>query len=79
MGTTQTTSTYLERHLTVADLASLWNLSEDTVRRLFVDEPGVVTIRRSRRRARVYRSIRIPESVARRFHERLTNGDSHGR
>jgi transcriptional regulator GlxA family with amidase domain len=79
MCSAQTTSTYLERHLTVADLASLWNLSEDTIRRLFLDEPGVVTIRRSRRRARVYRSIRIPESVARRVHERLTIGESHGR
>ncbi len=64
----------LERHYSVAELAATWNLSEDTIRRLFLCEPGVIIIHRPRRRARAYRTIRIPESVAQRVYERLANG-----
>ncbi len=52
MGTAQNTSCFLERHLTVADLASLWNVSEDTIRRLFLNEDGVIIIHNHRRRTR---------------------------
>jgi hypothetical protein len=34
----------LQRHYTVDEVAALWQLSRDTVRRLFQDEPGVLTI-----------------------------------
>ncbi len=71
---TQHKSTYLERHLTVAELASLWNVSEDTIRRLFLPEPGVIVIHRPRRRARTYKTLRIPESIAQQVYERLAIG-----
>jgi len=35
---------YCERHYSPAELAELWNLSVDTLRRLFVNEPGVLQI-----------------------------------
>jgi transcriptional regulator GlxA family with amidase domain len=67
-------SSFRERHLTVAELASLWNLSQDTIRRLFLDEPGVIVIHRPRRRARTYKTLRIPESIAQQVYVRLVSG-----
>ena len=60
-----------ERHLTVDQLAELWSLSDDFVRRLFLHEPGVVVFYHHRPGRRVYRTLRIPESVALRVHTRL--------
>jgi hypothetical protein len=62
-----------ERHYSPEQLGETWNLSADTVRRLFEHEPGVLVIERKRSRARRYRTLRIPESVAQRVHRRLTN------
>jgi hypothetical protein len=62
-----------ERHFSPEQLGETWNLSADTVRRLFEHEPGVLVIERKRSRARRYRTLRIPESVAVRVHRRLTN------
>jgi hypothetical protein len=63
-----------ERHYSTDELSALWNLSADTVRRLFEREPGVLVIERARSRtARHYRTLRIPESVAARVHRRLSN------
>jgi hypothetical protein len=63
-----------ERHYSLDELARLWNLSADTVRRLFEREPGVLVIERARSRdSRRYRTLRIPESVAERVHRRLSN------
>ena len=63
-----------ERHFSTEELGQLWNLSHDTVRRLFEREPGVLVIERARsRNARRYRTLRIPESVAERVHRRLSN------
>jgi hypothetical protein len=59
-----------ERHFTAEELATLWGMSEDFVRRLFLREPGVVVFYRPERRKRIYRTLRIPESVARRVHKR---------
>ena len=61
----------MEPHLTVAQVAERWGLSEDTIRRLFENESGVLLIepprgRMSRRRR--YRTLRIPESVIERVH-----------
>lgn len=63
-----------ERHYSASELATLWNLSADTVRRLFEHEPGVLVIgtepgKYSRRR---YTTLRIPESVVQRVHRRLS-------
>jgi transcriptional regulator GlxA family with amidase domain len=63
-----------ERHYSADELATLWNVSGDTIRRLFEREPGVLVIERARsRNARHYRTLRIPESVAERVHRRLSN------
>jgi len=63
---------HAERHYCPSELAELWGLSSDTIRRLFEDEPGVVTIgERNPRRKRRYVTLRIPQSVAARVHRRL--------
>ena len=64
-----------ERHFTVKDIAGVWNLSPVAVRRLFLNEPGVLVIgrREANRRKRVYRTLRIPESVVSRVMDRLSN------
>jgi hypothetical protein len=64
---------HAERHYSPSELAELWGLSSDTIRRLFEDEPGVVTIgERKPRRKRRYVTLRIPQSVAARVHRRLS-------
>jgi hypothetical protein len=61
-----------EKHYSVRELANLWNLSDRTIRRMFVGEPGVVEWGACERRMkRAYKTLRIPESVARRVHRRL--------
>ena len=60
-----------ERHLSVEELAALWGMSEDFVRRLFLKEPGVVVFFNHQPGKRVYRTLRIPESIALRVHRRM--------
>jgi hypothetical protein len=63
-----------ERHYTVTEVAEVWKLSPDKVRRLFDGESGVLVFENksafSRRR---YRTLRIPQSVFERVYRRLTN------
>lgn len=63
-----------ERFFTVADIAEIWKLSPDKVRRLFDREADVLVFENksafSRRR---YRILRIPQSVFERVSRRLTN------
>jgi hypothetical protein len=59
---------------TVAQVASLWHLSEDTIRRLFEDELGVLSKgdrnpRGKRRRV----TLRIPRAVMERVRRKLAN------
>ncbi len=61
-----------ERHLSVEELATLWSMSNNFVRQLFLNEPDVVVFYHSRPGRRVYRTLRIPESVAARVHRRMT-------
>lgn len=68
---------YLERiepnHCyTVKELAHVWNLSAETVRRMVDEEPGVLVFetKRKARGRRRYRSIRIPGWLASRLEER---------
>ena len=62
----------LERHFSVGELASLWALSEQTIRRMFAGEPGVIEWGRGESRfKRGYITMRIPESVVQRVHCRL--------
>lgn len=62
-----------ERHFSPAELGQLWGLSADSIRKLFLREPGVLVISESSARGkRRYRTLRIPASVAERVHRRLT-------
>ena len=58
-----------ERHYSVTEVAKLWALSRDSVRRLFRREPGVLVM------GDRYVTLRIPESVLERVHRRLSNAD----
>ncbi len=64
---------WVERHYAVAELADLWNLSHDSITRMFRNEPGVLVVTpRKRRGCRTRTTLRIPESVATRVYERMT-------
>ena len=71
---TVATRAALERHYSPDELGTMWNLSPDTMRRLFEREPGVLVIEHTKGNGRRrYRTLRIPESVALRVHRRMTN------
>jgi hypothetical protein len=59
-----------ERHFSPAEIGTMWNLSEDAVRRLFEKEPGVLVLANSNPGKRRYRTLRIPESVVERVHRK---------
>jgi hypothetical protein len=62
------------RYYTIEEIAEMWAISKDTVRRLFVNEPGVLVIGKPfSKYRRSYRTLRIPHSVLIRVHARLTN------
>lgn len=65
---------FAERHYAVAEIAELWSLSSDAVRKLFQDEPGVLVLGgRGPSHRRRYITLRVPESVLQRVHRRMTN------
>lgn len=57
---------------TVKELAFLWNMSTESIRRLFEAEPGTLVFKIQRTGRRTYRNIRIPGSVALRIQNRMT-------
>jgi hypothetical protein len=59
----------------VKELAFIWNLDSETVRRMFVREPGVMAFRNQKPGKRLYRLLRIPGSVAIRVARRVTIQD----
>jgi len=61
-----------EECLTVSEVADRLKINEDTVRRIFINEPGVIVIYRPRKGRRQYRTLRIPEHVFRRVLTRFT-------
>lgn len=66
------TSAPAERHFAPAEIAELWKLDVETVRRLFQDEPGVMVLQAPAKKGkRPYKTIRIPISVLERVHRRL--------
>jgi hypothetical protein len=69
------------RHFSVAEIARLWNLSEDSVRRIFLDEPGVLVLgdTKSNRHKRRYRTLRIPEPIVERVYRRLSVESPHSK
>ncbi len=67
---------FRERHYSAAEVAELWNLSPDAVRKIFEREPGVLVLGNDRSRSkRGYHTLRIPQSVMERVHRRLCNPD----
>lgn len=62
-----------EPHFTPKEIAKLWHKDEDTIRRIFRIEPGVLCLESMFRRkgSRRYVSLSIPESVVVRVHQRL--------
>jgi hypothetical protein len=60
-----------EKHYRIGELAEMWGLGRETVRRLVKDDPGVIKIRMGRKKTHTVYSI--PESAARRIHTRLLN------
>ncbi len=66
-----TANTTFERHYRIGELAELWGLGRETVRKLVKDDPGVIKIRMGRKKAHTVYSV--PESAAQRIHIRLLN------
>lgn len=65
----------LEKHYSPKEVAKIFGLSEGLVRRIFVDEPGVLQIHRPRLASkRPYTTLRIPESVMLRWHDQHSRG-----
>lgn len=62
-----------ERHFTVPEVSAMWNLGVDVVRRLFENDPDVIKIGHDEiLHKRRYITLKIPESVVRRVHRRIT-------
>lgn len=68
------TAAFAEQHFTASELAELWHLDSDTIRKIFRDEPGVllITTGKKTRYRKAYTNIRIPASVAERVHRRMS-------
>jgi hypothetical protein len=62
---------FAEKHYRVSDLAELWGLGRETVRKLVKDDPGVIKVRQGRKK--VHTTYSVPESAAKRIHTRLLN------
>lgn len=62
------------RHYSVAEIATMWNLSDEAVRGIFQNEPDVLVLGdpKPRGRKRRYTTLRIPEFVVERVHRRLS-------
>jgi len=59
-------------HYTVKELAFLWNMSAEFIRRMFAREPGVMIFAIQAPGRRIYRTIRIPGNVALRVRNRMS-------
>jgi len=66
-------SRFKEEHYRISQLADRWGIGRETVRLLVKDEPGVLKIRQGRKKA--HTTYSVPESVAKRIHNRLENPD----
>jgi hypothetical protein len=63
----------------VKEIAFLWNVDDETVRRIFLREPGTMVHRDQKPGKRIYRLIRIPGHVALRVLRRMTVVEAVGR
>lgn len=66
----------LEQHYTVQQVAALWSMSAQTVRRMFADEPGVLKLSHPRiaGKGRPHVTLSIPASVLEWFHQQRSAG-----
>jgi hypothetical protein len=63
-----------QENFTVAEIASLWKLSTDTIQRLFEHEPGVVVLGDKNPRGKRKRiTLRIPRQVVERVKKTRSN------
>jgi hypothetical protein len=60
-----------EKHYRIGELARMWSLGRETVRKLVKDEPGVIKVRLGNKKAHTIYSV--PESAAQRIYTRLIN------
>jgi hypothetical protein len=67
----------LEHHFSIEEIAELWNLSKDAVRKIFRDVPGVLVIgaNNPQRGKRRYTTLRIPQSVLEKVHLQYSFGN----
>jgi len=63
-----------ERYYRITELARMWGLGRETVRKLVKDDPEVIKIRMGRKKAHTIYSV--PESAASRIHTRLSRQQS---
>ena len=65
---------FITRHYSPAEIAELWGLSPDSIRKIFENEPGVLVLgsQRPRRGKRSYTTLRIPAHVLERVHRRMS-------
>jgi hypothetical protein len=66
---------FKEKHYSVNEIAEMWSTSRDTVRRIFLNEPGVIDVSanphgRDNKRKRRHRTLLVPESVVGRVYAR---------
>jgi hypothetical protein len=55
--------TPFERHYRIGELARIWGLGRETVRKLIKDDPGVIKIRMGRKKAHTVMRSRNPPRV----------------
>jgi len=65
-------NTTFEKHYRVGELAEMWALGRETVRKLVAGDPSVIKIRMGPKKA--HTTYSVPESAAQRIHTRLLNG-----
>lgn len=69
----------MERHYTPQEIAETWQVSVNTIRRMFRGEPGVLEFGSDETRwSRKRKTLRIPASVLMRVHQQFHRG-KHGR
>ena len=72
-------SAAIEQHYSIQQVAELWGVSADTVRRLFEDEAGVLkiampSVSKRIRKHKPHVLLRIPASVLERLHTQQASG-----
>ena len=66
------TAASIERHYSAGEIAGMWGLNVETIRRVFDREPGVVVLQGPAKKGkRPYKTIRVPQTVLDRVHRRL--------